>query len=434
MTEEAQVNMGAILARWKNFPSEIYWELTYNCNLRCIYCYNSCPKEVDQELSSWQKRKLARKLLYEQPSKVCFTGGEPTLHKGFLSLVEIFHKNCHHPGLITNGYGISEENVNRYLDYFSSIKISLDTLDPGEAALINRNREAPAVATRAIDLLLDEGYDPRNLAVVGQLTDYQSLGNYQGLLDYVGARKIGTFQGGPSAPYGRATKQDFTMSQRRMERLNSMIDEAKKKYPNTNFEVRCVPAEFSKEVDLLKFIVENAWITPSGSLKSCFFPFIFGNALRGRLDELFGSYYRYGVYSWISKSACETSLSLEERTQKKYRQFHPPKVEMETAYIIVTTGRLWGGGPHGMGFMSPGGPLTWDEALFMNFRYRSVNDVIHIGEGLGYEEGEVRRIIKGLKMKKVIKLRKARRAKTDGLTEKLKKEIEAVKKSRGAAA
>lgn len=428
-----KVHMGEILARWKDHPDEVLWELTYKCNLHCCYCYNSCPKRIERELSSWQKRKLARKLVNEYPGKVCFTGGEPTLDKDFLKIVKIFHRDCQHPALITNGSGINEGNISKYLDYFSTIKISLDTLNPGEAALVNKDQKAPEIATKALELLLDEGFDSRRLGISTSLTDYQSMEGFKKLCEYVGELRISRLQAGPPTAFGRAIQGDYSMSPRRMETLDEIAEEVKKEYPKTNFEISCVASFGEKKDHLLRDVVHNLWITPWGALKPWYGPFIVGNALSSRLDELFGSYYRHGVYKRIVKACHETPLTMEERLQKKYRRFHLPKVEMETVYIVVPTGELWGGGPHWMGFLSPGGLLSWDEALLMHFKGRPVKDIVHIGEALGYKEKEVQQIIQSLKRKGAIKLKKARRAKTNGLAEELKEEITAAKECEAAA-
>jgi GTP 3',8-cyclase len=126
--------------------------LTDRCNLRCTYCMP--PEGLDwlpspTLLTDDEVVRLVRIAVDLGVTEVRFTGGEPLLRKGLVSIVE---RVAALPGaprtsLTTNGIGLArlarplrDAGLNR-------VNVSLDTLDPQRfAALTHRDRHADVVA------------------------------------------------------------------------------------------------------------------------------------------------------------------------------------------------------------------------------------------------------------------------------------------------
>src|SRR5262249_35425124 len=67
-------------------PGFVLWEITYACPLRCIHCYNHSGDAPPKQLPTDQLLKIADQFGDLQVHSVCLTGGEPSVHKGYLDV------------------------------------------------------------------------------------------------------------------------------------------------------------------------------------------------------------------------------------------------------------------------------------------------------------------------------------------------------------
>ena len=70
----------------------VYFNLTKNCNLKCIYCYANAGKTAikdikDQPLEFWV-RTIDQLCGLNKKATINFTGGEPTIYKYFWNIVD----------------------------------------------------------------------------------------------------------------------------------------------------------------------------------------------------------------------------------------------------------------------------------------------------------------------------------------------------------
>lgn len=91
------------------------FELTYNCNFRCKYCY---IEGLDTKMLSYDEIKIAlKKLKYNGVNEIYLTGGEPFLHPQIMEIISL----CDEIGLITciqtNGSFINEQIAQRLSNY-----------------------------------------------------------------------------------------------------------------------------------------------------------------------------------------------------------------------------------------------------------------------------------------------------------------------------
>ncbi len=146
------------------------------CNLRCSHCFISCaPDNHDLEIMQTadvlraldEARELGAKEIY-------FTGGEPFIHKEFLSILE-YALASFPVSVLTNGLLIDErradalERVSRASRYTLEIRISLDNFDPEKNDAV-RGKGTHAKVLAAYKRLCDRGFLP--ILTVTEIEEY----------------------------------------------------------------------------------------------------------------------------------------------------------------------------------------------------------------------------------------------------------------------
>ncbi|MDO9574305.1 MAG: radical SAM protein [Candidatus Contubernalis sp.] len=166
-------NGGNIIEQSKALDS-VYFNLTKNCNLKCIYCYadaggNATKNAKDQSLGFW-KRTIDQLYNLNKNATINFTGGEPTIYKYFWNVVEYAKDKGLNLLLITNGSNSKDEDIQKYLNYFSSIEVSIDSLRE-EVNSLTRGKDSLFSAQKFIDTLIEKGVQPTILVVVSKYNE-----------------------------------------------------------------------------------------------------------------------------------------------------------------------------------------------------------------------------------------------------------------------
>lgn len=120
------------------FQRQYYYlrlSITDVCNFRCTYClpngYQPNP-EKDKFLSLNEISRVATAFAAMGTEKIRITGGEPTLRKDFLPIVETLAQldGIKNIALTTNGYRMAKDVAEWKNAGISSINVSVDSLDP----------------------------------------------------------------------------------------------------------------------------------------------------------------------------------------------------------------------------------------------------------------------------------------------------------------
>lgn len=110
-------------ARW-TAPPRMDLALTYRCDNNCYFCYTGGPRKLP-ELKTRDWKKILDRLWNAGVPQVVFTGGEPTLRKDLVELVD--HAREFVTGLVTNGRrlaGLARDLRRVSLDY---VQVSLES-------------------------------------------------------------------------------------------------------------------------------------------------------------------------------------------------------------------------------------------------------------------------------------------------------------------
>jgi MoaA/NifB/PqqE/SkfB family radical SAM enzyme len=87
------------------YDVEIHWDLTMRCNYSCRYCesYNNEDKVVFKSLDEYKSAILFLKRYFgNKKAKICFLGGEPTLFKQWVELINFCFEEGFLPEITTN--------------------------------------------------------------------------------------------------------------------------------------------------------------------------------------------------------------------------------------------------------------------------------------------------------------------------------------------
>jgi len=106
------------------------WELTLNCNLRCIHCGSSAGAKREAELNSEEAIKLCEQLKETGCLSVALMGGEPFLRKDFWDIALKIRELNMELSVITNGTLFDKDTFSR-LKALSprAVAVSIDGAD-----------------------------------------------------------------------------------------------------------------------------------------------------------------------------------------------------------------------------------------------------------------------------------------------------------------
>ncbi len=109
--------------------SIVIWNLTNRCNLACHHCYSYADPNVEDFLSTEFILDAIPELKKAGIRFVIFSGGEPLIRRDIFTIAEAMRCAGIVTYLSTNGLYISEKNVDRIIDTFNYIGISIDGIE-----------------------------------------------------------------------------------------------------------------------------------------------------------------------------------------------------------------------------------------------------------------------------------------------------------------
>jgi MoaA/NifB/PqqE/SkfB family radical SAM enzyme len=187
-------------------PLFVLWELSGKCCLHCRYCYNNSPSNV--ELTTEEALDLVDELDKLQVFSVCLSGGEPLLRKDLLTIMDALIERKIGVGMVTSGFGLTENLAKEISNRLSAIQISLD----GPTKEVNDYLRGPGAfdtAIRAIKLFREYGKieDIR----ISCLTTAYNIGFFEDMVKLCLKLGIRTLRTQPVIMTGRARKDKSLM-------------------------------------------------------------------------------------------------------------------------------------------------------------------------------------------------------------------------------
>ncbi len=132
------------------------WNFTNRCNLSCLHCYSKSGLDATDTLTTQKILDTIPQLKNGGIKFVIFSGGEPLTRKDIFTIAEAMKKEGIFTYLSTNGLYINPGNVQKIIDTFGYIGISID----GDEATHDRFRGLVGSykkSLQAIDLIHEHG-------------------------------------------------------------------------------------------------------------------------------------------------------------------------------------------------------------------------------------------------------------------------------------
>jgi radical SAM protein with 4Fe4S-binding SPASM domain len=113
-------------------PFQVVWNITKNCNMRCVHCYEDASVKGKDELSRDQILESIDVMAKAGVTSIAFSGGEPTLHPNILDFIKYVDDNGMFPAIATNGYIFKDQSkAKKFVDEgLEFVQISLDGINP----------------------------------------------------------------------------------------------------------------------------------------------------------------------------------------------------------------------------------------------------------------------------------------------------------------
>jgi len=106
------------------------WNFTNRCNLSCMHCYSKSTLDEVDTLTTEQIKKTILQMKENGVKFIIFSGGEPLTRKDLFEIADF----CRDNGIITylssNGLYFTKSNVQRIVDTFNYVGVSIDGDEP----------------------------------------------------------------------------------------------------------------------------------------------------------------------------------------------------------------------------------------------------------------------------------------------------------------
>ncbi len=112
-------------------PVNVTWEITHECNLKCIHCLSASSPDSIGELSFEECKDIVDQLAALKVFEINFGGGEPLLKDYFLPLLRYIHEKGIVTCVSTNGTALTDEAVPCFTGRpLVNVQVSLDGATP----------------------------------------------------------------------------------------------------------------------------------------------------------------------------------------------------------------------------------------------------------------------------------------------------------------
>ena len=142
-------------------PNFAWLEITQQCNLKCVFCYeeSDCHNKKHMTMEDFHK---ARKFLINYGIKeIQFIGGEPMIHPQLKEMIESCLGDFDFIEVYTNGTFITQEWCDFFKENNIKVAISLHSFIPEEVDKITQTKGAYKMIKRGIDLVLKNNLSVR---------------------------------------------------------------------------------------------------------------------------------------------------------------------------------------------------------------------------------------------------------------------------------
>jgi mycofactocin biosynthetic radical S-adenosylmethionine protein MftC len=294
-------------------PVNITWEITHQCNLRCMHCLSDAGEPFAHELTTQECRDLVDQVAALRVFQVNFGGGEPFLREDFLGLLSY----CHEKGLVTcvstNGLLIdnrSAQTLSQLQKFY--LQVSMD----GATAETNdhiRGRGTFAGILTALDSLSRHGVCFSINTVLTRL-NFSQLDTLRALAaDYGAELRVSRFR--PSGR-GKSSREYLGPTKDQLEFFADWLNEHDLVRTGDSFFCLTSERRRRKGLDMCGAAKMTCCLSPVGDVFPCAFlqekPFLAGNIRNIPFKKLWDRSSIFSMMRELEVKSCLTCLRFEE--------------------------------------------------------------------------------------------------------------------------
>lgn len=299
-------------------PQEVFWEVTWRCNLRCLYCYNSSGQPTAEELSLDECQGLIDQWGELGVFKTIIGGGEPFMRQDILAILEMLEDKGITPIVISNGTLIDQPIAQR-LKTMKRLRLSISL--EGATAQVN---DQVRIGDQAFDKALTGMAELRKAGVGFGLQAVLTQANLATITQLPSlAWNLGanSFSLRRLLPYGRAKEHHLTVGVPEIKRVVAQYEDLRSEYPEGFLSFPgLVPMDYAQDSPYCQCSIPpdktlscgpgyiNCGLTPDGRLIPCSY-LNSGSWLGPSVRELpFGDIWREGNFIQPMRDLCLAML------------------------------------------------------------------------------------------------------------------------------
>ncbi|MGW0520260.1 radical SAM protein [Crossiella sp. NPDC003009] len=107
-------------------PSDIVWDVTYSCPLRCSHCYTESGRRQSKQLSHEEMLRVADALTTLRPATILLAGGEPLAVRRLPEIVDRITDAGVDVVLYTSGWSLRPELIDSVVAKCAAVYVSVD--------------------------------------------------------------------------------------------------------------------------------------------------------------------------------------------------------------------------------------------------------------------------------------------------------------------
>ena len=202
-------------------PMFLVMVLTEKCDMRCIYCFRNAGEGSNLELVTEDWLKVIEQAAEAGVVRCFVTGGEPTLHKGFVPIVSSLLNHGIYPYISTNALHLNDETIEKLINSgLRRIQVSFDAANESLFYQMTGIQTGFENVLNNIRRLSDAGIEVMVKSVVIPL-NYRFVRQVVKTCVDLGVRIV-SFEPYGNAPYGRSGKELLLSDEQRREALSEL--------------------------------------------------------------------------------------------------------------------------------------------------------------------------------------------------------------------
>jgi len=182
-----------------NSPLNVKFEVTNNCNCKCLHCFNDSGVDVKAELSTKQIFHVLNQLAEENVFAIHFTGGEPFIRRDIYELLGHAIDLGFSVSFTSNGSLINMSSAKFFSKNDIEAEISLDSIIPFEHDTFRGRPGLCKKVLKSIKLLNENGTKISIATTVSKI----NANSIERLIDYLVKCNIPTITISECLPVGR---------------------------------------------------------------------------------------------------------------------------------------------------------------------------------------------------------------------------------------